>query len=120
MKILVVEDEILIQKSLVKLLQKRGIDAIGVAQGQDAIELIIEHEFDRIVCDLMLKDISGFNVIEESKKKYSIEEIAKKFVIITAYSSEQVHEKAKKYNCKVLSKPFANLNDAIDIFINQE
>ncbi len=118
MKILIIEDEILIQKSLQKLLEKRSAIVDTASAGLDAIQKILANEYDRIICDLMLQDISGFDIIEESKKKYNLEEISNKFVIITAYSSPQVLEKAKGYNCTVLNKPFESMSEAIDIFLN--
>lgn len=120
MKILLIEDEILIQKSLQRLLEKKGAQVDVASQGRDAIEMIKANDFDRIVCDLMLKDITGFDVIEESKSKYSIDDISKRFVIITAYSSEQVLEKARKYNCLVLNKPFENTIKAIQIMLGED
>lgn len=65
----------------------------------------------------MLQDISGFDVIEEAKRKYSPEQISELFIIITAYSSPQVLEKAALYKCQILSKPFEDLNQAIRIFL---
>ena len=120
MNILLVEDEPLIQKSLTRLLQKRGANVLAVSSGKEAIKEIMEQNFDRIICDLMLQDITGFDVIEESKKKFSREDIARKFVIITAYTSAQVHEKAGHYGCQVLGKPFEDLNLALDIFLNEK
>lgn len=117
MNILIIEDEILIQKSLTKLLQKKGVNVTATASGTEAIKFILNQDFDKIICDLMLNDISGFDVIEESKKKLTSKEISKKFVIMTAYSSPQVHEKAQKYNCKFLTKPFENLTQALDVFL---
>lgn len=117
MKVLLIEDEILIQKSLKMLMQKKGADVTAVANGNEAIALLEEKNFDRIICDLMLNDISGFDVIEASKKRYSPQEISNKFIIITAYSSEQVLEKAKAYGCKVINKPFENINGVINEFL---
>jgi CheY-like chemotaxis protein len=119
MKILIIEDEILIQKSLTKLLQKKGATVTATASGNQAIKYISQNDYDKIICDLMLTDISGFDVIEESKNTLTAEEISAKFVIMTAYSSEQVHEKAQKYNCSFLTKPFENLSDALEIFLSK-
>lgn len=116
-KILLVEDEPLIQKSLKKLLEKRGVEVTVESRGRDAISLIQNQEFDRIICDLMLQDISGFDVIEESKSRFSMSEISKKFIIITAYSSPHVIEKASLYGCMLLSKPFEDINEALNIFL---
>lgn len=120
MNILLVEDELLIQKSLKKLLEKRGASVDVASTGKGAIEKIGAKKFDRIICDLMLQDITGFDVLEESKKTYSPNEIKKRFIIITAYSSPQVLEKAQAYGCPIISKPFENINDAITSFMTLE
>lgn len=117
MKVLIIEDEILIQKSLKKLIEKRGHEVAATASGIQAIELIKNNDYDRIICDLMLNDITGFDIIEDIKTKYSPYMISQKFVIMTAYSSDQVLEKAGHYNCQILNKPFENINEAIDIFV---
>ena len=117
-RILLIEDEPLIQKSLKKLLEKRGAVVTVESRGRDAIELILRQDFDRIVCDLMLQDISGFDVIEEAKARYTMAEISKLFIIITAYSSPHVIEKATQYGCLLLSKPFENIDEALNIFLS--
>lgn len=118
MKILVIEDEILIQQSLKKLLEKKGANVDVTASGQEAIKLIKSNNYDRVISDLMLNDIIGFDIIEDIKSKYTLEEIGNLFVIITAYSSPQVLEKARSYGCKVLNKPFASMADALDVFLD--
>lgn len=118
MKILLIEDEPLIQKSLKKLLERRGADVVVESRGRDAIDLILNQKFDRIICDLMLQDISGFDVIEESKGRFTMSEISKLFIIITAYSSPHVIEKATQYGCLLLSKPFEDIDGALSIFLS--
>jgi CheY-like chemotaxis protein len=117
LNVLLIEDEILIQRSLTKLLERRGAVVRAESFGREAIKAILNEEFDRIICDLMLQDVSGFDVLEESKIKYKPEEISKKFVIITAYSSESVLEKASHYGCSVISKPFLDINKTIDTLL---
>ncbi|MDO9182882.1 MAG: response regulator [Bacteriovorax sp.] len=116
-KILLIEDEPLIQKSLKKLLEKRGAEVSVVSRGRDAIELILNQKFDRIICDLMLQDISGFDVIEEAKGRFTMSEISKLFIIITAYSSPHVIAKATQYGCLLISKPFENIDEVLTIFL---
>jgi len=113
--ILIIEDEILIQQSLMKLFERRGFTVDVSASGKLAIDYILNKNYDRIICDLMLQDISGFDVIEESKKKFSAAEISSKFVIMTAYNSPQVLSRANAYQCKLLNKPFDNLEEALRI-----
>lgn len=118
MKILIIEDEILIQQSLKKLLEKKGATVSTESRGSEALQMIKSQNFDRIICDLMLQDITGFDIIEESKSIYTGKEISNKFIIITAYSSEQVLTKAREYGCIVLNKPFANMKAALDTMVN--
>lgn len=113
--ILIIEDEILIQQSLKKLFERRGLKVDVSASGKLAIDLILNNHYDRIICDLMLQDISGFDVIEESKKKFSAEEISRKFVIMTAYNSPQVLSRANVYQCRLLNKPFDDLEEAMKV-----
>ena len=117
-RILLIEGEPLIQRSLKKLLEKRGAEVTIASNGKAALDLILSTSFDRIICDLMLQDISGFDVIEDAKKKYSLSEISKIFIIITAYSSPQVLDKAQNYGCTVLSKPFTDIEQALETFMN--
>ncbi len=112
-KILIIEDEILIQQSLKKLFERRGFSVDVSASGKIAIDMIMTNNYDRIICDLMLQDISGFDVIEESKKKYSGPEIGEKFVIMTAYNSPQVLTRATSYQCRLLNKPFDDIEQAM-------
>ncbi len=111
--ILIVEDEILIQQSLKKLLERRGFFVEVSSSGKTAIEMILSKDYDRIVCDLMLQDISGFDVIEESKKKYNANQLSKKFIIMTAYNSPQVLSRANSYKCLLINKPFDDLEQAM-------
>lgn len=113
--ILIIEDEILIQQSLKKLLERKGFKVDVSASGKLAIDLILDNDYDRIICDLMLQDISGFDVIEESKKKFKPEEISTKFVIMTAYNSPQVLSRASSYQCRLLNKPFDDLEAAMKV-----
>ncbi len=103
--ILLIEDEPLIQRTIKIFLERKGSQVTATSSGREAIELIINNTYDLIICDLMLNDITGFDVIEDSKKKLSPDEISEKFVIITAYSSEQIISKAEQYGCKIYPKP---------------
>ncbi len=114
MNILIIEDEPLIRKSLVKLLERAGATTTAEALGEKALDKIRNNSYDRIVCDLMLSDITGFDIIEGSKVYYTAEKVSAMFIIITAYSSEQVLERAKSYGCKLIQKPFDNITDVIE------
>lgn len=114
-KILIIEDETLIALSLKKMLSKKGHMVTTVESGHEAIKLLKSEEFDRVICDLMLQDISGFDIIEESRTYLGNDKIRLDFVIMTAYNSSQVLERAREYGCKILGKPFEDLAKALSI-----
>lgn len=116
-KILIIEDEILIQKSLKKILSRKNHHVDSTSSGKKGIDLIYTNHYDIIICDLMLQDISGFDVIESSKKIMSSSEISKKFIIMTAYSSEQVINKVSSYHLTILKKPFHDIVETINIIL---
>jgi CheY-like chemotaxis protein len=118
-KILIIEDEILILNSLKLLFELNGAIADTTTSGNEAILKIKTKNYDKIICDLMLQDITGFDVLEEAKLQFDLQEISSKFIIMTAYSSEQILLKANKYNCQVLTKPFENINDTIQKILNE-
>jgi len=60
--ILVVDDEQLITDSLTYSLKREGFDVLTVADGTSAVKAVQDRNPDLIVLDLMLPDISGFEV----------------------------------------------------------
>jgi CheY-like chemotaxis protein len=110
MKILIIEDEILIQLSLKTFLTRRGHTVKATASGMTAISMLKEESFDKIICDLMLNDITGFDVIEECTNLFGADRVKAIIVIITAYNNDQILNQAKGYAVPIFIKPFDNLD----------
>ena len=94
-RILVIEDEQLITRSLKKLLEKAGYDADIVSNGQDALEKIKTKDFDLIVSDIMMPDMDGIETIKkirESLKEQGKEAIPE--ILITGYANEEKYKSA--------------------------
>ena len=70
-KILLIEDEILIQKSLKKLLEAKGAVVSVESSGKEAIETIFQNDFDKIIIGInnfySLKEIINFKIINKNK-----------------------------------------------------
>jgi len=62
-KLLIVEDDNKERKSIIELLKGKNLEITEASSGKQAIELISREEFDCIVLDLVLKDISGFEIL---------------------------------------------------------
>ncbi len=119
MKVLIIEDEILILKSLKMVFEKLGNNVDTATLGRQALELILNNDYDLIITDLMLNDISGFDILEGSLKKYKRDELPSRFVIMSAYSSDQITGRAREYNCLFLSKPFDNIHKTVDDIVSR-
>ena len=61
-RILLVDDEVSIQRTLAPLLRSRGYDVEVAATGGDALKVAAEHPPDLIVLDLGLPDLEGSEV----------------------------------------------------------
>ena len=62
MKILIVDDEKLLVKGIKFNLENDGYDVDAVYNGEDALALAQENEYDLIVLDLMLPKMDGLEV----------------------------------------------------------
>ena len=114
MKILIVEDEIIPQNYLLKLIQNAGYNVVSTAEtGKDAIRLARIKKPDLILMDIMLEDgISGIDAAIQIKQMFPDIII----IFLTAYSEESMIESAidahaSGYFLKPYNKPeiLANL-----------
>lgn len=63
-KILVVEDEQVLLKNILKILRLEGYEAIGANNGREGVETAIEAHPDLIVCDVMMPELDGYGVLK--------------------------------------------------------
>ncbi|OGX23604.1 MAG: hypothetical protein A3J51_06705 [Omnitrophica WOR_2 bacterium RIFCSPHIGHO2_02_FULL_45_21] len=94
-KILVVDDEELITKSLLKLLDKEGYSTTVVRSGKEAIDKVKESNYDLIICDVRMPEMDGIETIEQARnylKKLNRKLIPE--ILITGYADIEKYEKA--------------------------
>jgi DNA-binding response OmpR family regulator len=63
-RLLVIEDDPDVQALLVKLAGRRGIAVDRAGDGEEAIRLLGNGQYDVVVLDLMLPKVNGFRVAE--------------------------------------------------------
>ena len=63
-RVLIVDDEVDLLSTLVERLEFRGIEAVGVQSGTQALAQIAEKEFDVVVEDVKLKGEDGVEVMK--------------------------------------------------------
>jgi DNA-binding response OmpR family regulator len=102
-KILVVEDEVNVSKSIRKVLSRKGYDVSEAFTVEDAVKLINEMTFDLVITDLMIPGISGMELLQIIRDHYPELEV----IMITGYASIESAVKATKLGAAAyLAKPF--------------
>jgi DNA-binding response OmpR family regulator len=86
-RILIVEDETPVAMMMVHVLSRAGCDVLVATTGEKGKELAQENEFDLIMLDVDLPDISGFEICSELKQRHSSRHAS--IVIISGRPSEK-------------------------------
>ena len=64
-KVLVVDDEKLIVKGIRFSLEQDGMEVTCAYDGEEALQIVKENDFDIILLDVMLPKLSGFEVCQQ-------------------------------------------------------
>jgi CheY-like chemotaxis protein len=109
-KILVIDDEELIIKSLIKLLEKNGFEVFVAKNGRDALAMTEEEHFDLIITDIRMPGVNGVETIDAIFQSLTKTDTPKPPVIfITGYADESIKNKA------LTLKPLAYIYKPFDI-----
>lgn len=106
-KILIVEDDEILQRMYKKSLQSAGYDVIQARDGKTALSLAEEDNPHLMLLDIMLKGaLNGFDVLEQIKQNPKTKDIIV-LVITNLESEEKVAKKigASGYLVKANTKP---------------
>ena len=66
--ILVVDDELSMRELLEYMLNREGYQVTCAEDGRKAIRLLEKKQYDLLLCDIKLGDISGLDVLRASQK----------------------------------------------------
>ena len=103
-RILVVEDELSIQRGLCDVLAYHGYEPVGVASGDEGLRQALAGAFDLVVLDLMLPGIGGFDVCRALRAHDPLLPI----LMLTARGSEEdVLEGFRCGSDDYVTKPFS-------------
>lgn len=91
-KILFIEDEQSLQKTLGDTLAKEGFETASALDGESGLRLAKTENPDLIVCDLILPKISGFDVLKGLKEDQATKKIP--VMVLTNLENTEDVEKA--------------------------
>ncbi|RMH54131.1 MAG: hybrid sensor histidine kinase/response regulator, partial [Deinococcus-Thermus bacterium] len=67
--VLLVDDSLSVRKVVAQMLRKAGYAVVTAADGQEALELLEQQPFQAIVTDLEMPRLSGFELLEEVRRR---------------------------------------------------
>ena len=105
-QILYVEDDENSFQAVKTLLETHGYKVHGAANGKDALEMIAKKEHELILLDIMLPDMSGWDVFNAIHTKQPLQKIA--FLSAMPISEERSKVLSKEGVMDYIMKPFEN------------
>jgi CheY-like chemotaxis protein len=103
-QILHVDDELATLKLVKEVLEKAGYSVTSVSSGLSALNEVKNKKFDLILLDIMMPDLSGWEVYERIRKQDSKIKLA--FLSVVEISPTRKEELIKKGVSDYMTKPF--------------
>ena len=104
-KILVIEDEELVRNNILDLLEAENFETLAAADGKIGLELAISQTPDLILCDLMMPNIDGYEVLKRLHLQAATATIP--FIFLTAITAKADLRKGMDLGADdYLTKPF--------------
>lgn len=103
-RLLVVDDDVLVARSIVRLLSQHHVEV--ATSGREALGRLLEKEpeFDLVFCDLMMPDMTGMDLFETISQKNP--SLAQRFVFISGGGvTERCRKFIESHPGRVVSKP---------------
>ena len=113
MKILVVEDDLVLCRTLALILDRKGFEVDVARSGIDALEMMRENKYDLHILDIKLPGMNGMKLTQHVKRNYA--DLTNRLIFITG---DVIDEKVQRFLDNVggpyLLKPF-NTSQLIEI-----
>ena len=103
-KILVIDDEPMIQRMLSVMLQHLGYEVIQASGGRQALEILGQQHVDLVTCDLMMPEFSGMDFLRAIRADTNFANLP--VVIITAAGSQTIDPIIQAGASSIVYKPF--------------
>ncbi len=116
--ILVIDDDLLVLRTVERYLKTKGYTVTAVASGTEALDKVKTATFDLIISDVRMPDMNGIETLQKIKELRSHQtqgqEAELPAVIMTGYSSDESYRQATSLGIvEYLYKPFE-----LDEFLN--
>ncbi len=101
-RILIVDDDPMVRKIVITILQKYGYDVFDAPSGQQGLKCVTEHpEIDLVLSDIVMPELSGPEMVDKILDKRP----GMRVIFMTGYGADNLlPNQVKKFG--VLEKPF--------------
>ena len=105
-KILVIEDEQNLREDIIEILKYEDFDVVGSPSGSQGVKFARTYLPDLIICDIMMADMDGYNVLIEVRSDPATVNIP--FIFLTARTSREDMRRGMELGADdYLTKPFS-------------
>ena len=106
MKILLTDDNESITKMMSKFLTRKGHDCTIANNGRNALAVMKDQKFDKVLLDLSMPEVSGFDVINTLEKEDRLKDQQIILFTASAVADEEINKLVDKEGVKTcLRKP---------------
>jgi CheY-like chemotaxis protein len=99
--LLLVEDEAPARYAFARILRNHGHEVMEAADGQEALTLLEQHNFDLVITDVAMPKVTGFALAAQMRVKWPDIPI----LLLTAYLSPDASRALLRGNVEFLPKP---------------
>ena len=109
-KILIVEDEEAIVRSMTLKLVSSGFDVTAAYNGEDALKILSTGRFDLALLDLMMPKVDGFAVLAQMKSRGDKTPV----IVLTNLSQEEDKKRVEAYGARYFVKSNISLTKIVE------
>lgn len=104
-KVLVIEDDAGVARMIETIFRIGKIDAVFAVNGREGLELLEQEDIGLIICDIMLPDIIGYDILKKVKSTEETSGIP--FVFLTAFADPTDKQRGLDAGAdRYMTKPF--------------
>ena len=118
-KVLIIDDELVVYKTLDRMLSRLGYETSYADNISAVMDLIETTDFDAVLCDIKMPDISGIGILKKIKNKKKYLQV----IMLTGYATLNTAAQATEAGAiAFLTKPLRDLKEislALDLAVKE-